>query len=80
MCTLLARGQFKSTFRRLEHNSDDTTKHGNSQQTDLLVFADFTEVGDADGEVSERAVSHDRGEVLLVQSSDDLKSRARDAF
>lgn len=67
----------QATLRRNEHDRDHSTKHRDSEQADLLVLADFAEVGDADGEISERAIMNDAGEVFLVETGDDLEGGAR---
>lgn len=65
-------------LRRVKHGRDDAAQHANGEKADLLVFADFAEVGDADSQVSERTVPNDIVEVILVQSSNNLKRCAGD--
>lgn len=45
-----------------------------------MILCHLTEIGDADGHISEGSVLNDQGEMLLVQSGDDLECRAHDAF
>jgi hypothetical protein len=70
----------KATFWCVEHDGNDASKHGNRKKTDLLIFANFTKVGDAHRQVGKGAISDDGGKVFLVQSSDNLKRRARYPF
>ncbi len=41
----------------LQHGWDDIAKHSDGQQADLLIFAHFAEVGDADGQIRKRTVA-----------------------
>lgn len=49
-------------------------------EADLLVLADLAEVGYADCQVCERPEGNNEGEMILVQTLDDVESLVRDAF
>ena len=63
----------EATIGALEHSRDDTSKHGNRKQADLLILAHFAEVGDAHREVGKGAMAHDRREMLFVEACYDLE-------
>jgi hypothetical protein len=61
------------TFWGLQHHRYHASKHSDSQQAYLLVFADLAEFSDADSEISKGTVLNDLGEVFLIQSGNDFK-------
>lgn len=58
-----------------KHHRNDSAKHTDSKQTDLLILADLTELRDANSKVGERPVVNDLCEVLFVEAGDNLERR-----
>lgn len=73
-------GSRESAIGAREHGWNDSLKHLDGLETDLLELADLAEVGHADGEVGEGSVANDFGEMLSVDERDEFEGVGRDSF
>lgn len=73
-------GGRKSAIRAGEHGWNDSLKHLDGLETDLLELADLAEVGHANGEVGEGSISDDFGEVFSVDERDQFEGVGCDSF
>jgi hypothetical protein len=70
----------QGTFRAIEHDGDDAAQHGDCQQANFLIFADFAELRDADSEISKGTISDNGRKMVFVKSGNDLKCGTCNSF
>lgn len=63
-----------------KHHRNDSAKHADSKQTDLLILADFTELCYANSEISERPIVNDLCEAFFVETCYYLERRVCDSL
>lgn len=63
-----------------KHHRNDSAKHTDSKQTDLLILADLAELRYANSEISERPIMNDLRKAFFVKTGDNLERRICDSF
>lgn len=70
----------KRAFWALEHDRNHAAKHGNCQEADLLIFADFAKFRDANSKISESTMADNGRKMVFVKLCHYLKCMVSNAF